>query len=187
MLALNKVFYPFRNKSLLEDCMEGIVERDKDSLIQLYNETKKEVYGYVLSILKNKHDAEDIFQEVYIKIYEKASLYKNDGKPMAWILTIARNLCYEFLRKKKNNDNIDDVYDIGFIDKKHKNVEDKMILDILFNKLTEEERNIVMLYVVSGLKHREIALLLNIKLSTVLSKYNRAIKRMREILKEDMK
>lgn len=187
MLALSKIFNPFSNKSLLEDCMRGLVNKDKDSLVTLYEETKESVYGYILSILKNKHDAEDVFQEVYVRIYEKSSLYKSGNNPMAWILTIAKNLCYEYLRKKKSTDNIDEIYDLGFVDKNQNNIENKMILDIAFNKLTDEERNIVMLYVVSGLKHREIAVLLNLKLSTVLSKYNRSIKRMRDLLKEDMK
>lgn len=186
MVALNKIFDPFNEKKLLDDYIKRLVDKDKEALILLYENTKKEVYGFILSILKNKHNAEDVFQEVYIKVYEKAHLYNSKERPMAWILTIARNLCYDFLKKHKDTDDINDLYDLGSVDKKHKNVEDKMILDIAFNKLTEEERKIVMLYVVSGLRHREIAVLLKLKLSTVLSKYNRAIKRMRDLLKEDI-
>lgn len=187
MLALSKIFNPFNRNSLLEDCMEGIVKKDRDSLVILYEETKEAIYGYALSILKNKHDAEDVFQEVYIKIYEKAETYNATGKPLAWIMTIARNLCYEKMRKHKDEGNIDEMHNLGIVDKGNKNVEDKIILDIAFSKITDEERNIIILHIVSGLKHREIAKLLELPLSTVLSKYNRAIKRMKDLLKEDMK
>lgn len=187
MLALNKMFNPLSRNSLLESYIEGILNNNKESLILLYEDTKEAVYGYVLSLLKNKYDAEDVFQEVYIKIYENASKYRRDTKPLAWIMTIARNICFDRLRKSKDVDDIHEMYDLGFLDKNHKNVEDKIILEIAFNKITDEERNIVMLYVVSGLKHKEIAMLLNIPLSTVLSKYSRAMKKMRDILKEDMK
>lgn len=187
MLALNKMFNPLSRNSLLESYIEGILNNNRESLILLYEDTKEAVYGYVLSLLKNKHDAEDAFQEVYIKIHENASKYRRDTKPLAWILTIARNICFDRLRKNKDTYDIYEMYDLGFLDKNHKNVEDKIILEIAFNKITDEERNIVMLYVVSGLKHKEIAKLLSIPLSTVLSKYNRAMKKMRDILKEDMK
>ena len=51
--------------------------------------------------------------------------------------------------------------------------------------LGEEERRIILLHAVTGLKHREIAALLELPLSTVLSKYNRALKKMRAYLEGD--
>ncbi len=163
-----------------------MTNKDKESLVNLYELTKDAIYGYVLSIIKNKHDAEDIFQEVYVRLYENCTKYDSQGKPLAWIMTIARNLCYEKLRKIKDTSDIDDMYDMGSHDKNHKNVEDKMILDIAFKKITDEERNIIVLHIVSGMKFREIAKYLELPLSTVLSKYHRAIKRMKDLLKEDM-
>ncbi len=186
MLALNK-YDPLTRNRLLEEYIEGLVLRDKDSLVNLYEFTKDSIYGFVLSIIKNKHDAEDIFQEVYIKIYENADKYKSEGKPLAWMMTIAKNLCYEKIRKNKDTSDIDEMHHIGESDKHSKNVEDKMILEIAFQKITDEERQIIILHVVSGMKHREIAKLLNLPLSTVLSKYSRAIKRMKDLLKEDIR
>ena len=61
--------------------------------------------------------------------------------------------------------------------------EDRMMLAALLRLLTEEERQIVVLHAVSGMKHREIAALLKMNLSTVLSKYNRALKKLREAAK----
>lgn len=63
-------------------------------------------------------------------------------------------------------------------------LEDRMMIKGVLNLLSEEERNIVLLYAVSGMKHKEIADSLGLKLSTVLSKYRRALKKLKEYLEE---
>ena len=60
-----------------------------------------------------------------------------------------------------------------------KDVENRMLLEHLFSILGEEERTIVVLHMINGLKHREIAELIGLPLSTVLSKYNRSLKKMK--------
>ena len=87
----SKILVPEINEypeTSLEKCIKDISFGDKDALSTLYNLTKTSVYGFALSILKNMHEAEDVLQEVYIRIYENASFYNPNGKPLAWILTI---------------------------------------------------------------------------------------------------
>lgn len=62
------------------------------------------------------------------------------------------------------------------------NPEDKIVLEAALDILSEEERNIVLLYAVTGLKHKEIAESLGLSLSTALSKYHRALKKLRNHL-----
>lgn len=62
--------------------------------------------------------------------------------------------------------------------------DDRLVLEGVLEKLTEEEREIIMLYAVSGMKHREIAESLDMKLSTLLSKYHRGLKKLRSHLEE---
>ena len=62
--------------------------------------------------------------------------------------------------------------------------EDRMVLGALLGILSDEERQIVVLHAMTGFKHREIAQLLDLRLPTVLSKYNRAVKKLRGALKE---
>lgn len=183
--ALNNEYK--RKNSLLEKLIEGMSNRDKDSLIEFYEITRKDVYSFILSIMKNKEDAEDIFQEVYIKVYESADMYQFFGKPLAWVLTIAKNLCYMRIRNKKEILDIDEIYDLGYDEKIHDKVENKLILDSIFVNINDVDRNIIVLHIVVGLKHKEIANMLGLSLSAVLSKYNRALKKIRKILKEDIK
>ena len=124
-------------------------------------------------------------QEVYIKIYENASTYQSKGKPLAWITTITKNLAYMKLRKQKDIVDIDELQEI-LTKNERISTEDKMILKSAFKYLSDEERNILILHANSGLKHREIAKLLELPLSTVLSKYHRAIKKMKLMIDEEV-
>lgn len=77
----------------LDELIEKIAAGDRDALASLYEQTNKSVYGFALSILKDTHDAQDVLQDCYLHIYSAAGSYRSQGKPMAWILTITRNLC----------------------------------------------------------------------------------------------
>lgn len=63
--------------------------------------------------------------------------------------------------------------------------EDSIVLNAAMNKLSDEERQIVILHAITGLKHVEIAKLLSLPLSTVLSKYSRAKRKLKNILGEE--
>lgn len=163
----------------LEVCIRRAAIGDKTALCDLYEQTKSDVYGFALSILKNAYDAEDVLQDTYIRIYTSAGSYKPYGKPMAWILTIARNLSLMKLRDAKRTVNMqDEDWERYFWEKPGFTSEDRMVLSAAIKTLSSEECQIVMLHAVSGFKHREIAQLLEIPLSTTLSKYSRAIKKL---------
>jgi len=161
-----------------------IADGDKSSLGILYEETRSAVYGFTLPIVKNPIDAEDILQDVYVHIYLGAKSYKSRGKPMAWILTITRNLALMKIRDQNRATPLSPE-DMSYIRQPAVTEEDRMVLRAMLNGLNDEERQIVVLHSLTGLKHREIAALLSIPLSTVLSKYNRSIKKLRKILKEE--
>lgn len=167
-----------------DELIAKIAQGDQDAFRKLYEETSSLVFGYALSILKDKHKAEDAMQDTYIKVYSNAGSYTGKGKPMAWILTITRNLALMNFRQKQH-ENIDDEQYQSIYDMPHIHSENKMLVDHLLNRLSEEEREIVMLHAMSELKHREIASLMELPLSTVLSKYNRAIAKLREFMKEE--
>ena len=83
----------------LDTLLPKIALGDNDAFKVFYEQTKASVYGFALSLLKNTYDAEDVMQNVYVNIYHTASQYVSRGKPMAWVLTITKNLCYEKFRK----------------------------------------------------------------------------------------
>ena len=167
---------------------EGLILRiagdDRQALETLYRETSASVYGFVLSIVRSSHIAEDIMQETYLKIYTSAKGYRPQGKPLAWILTIARNLSLMKLREKEaSNIPLEPDWGVARSDGNLKKTVDRLVLETALRILSEEERQIIMLHDVSGMKHREIADIMSIPLPTVLSKYRRALSKLRKQIK----
>ena len=176
-----------RLPSINEDIFSRIANDDKAAFEEFYRATEQTVYAYILSILKNPQDSQDVMQDTYLKIRSAAHLYQPQGKPMAWVFTIARNLCLMKIRSNSriNQSAIEDLENSLDYSTTHKGqVEDRMVLNCALSILSEEERTIVILHAVSGLKHHEIAKNLDLPLSTVLSKYNRALKKLKKTLLE---
>lgn len=166
-----------------EKLIKRIAKGDMDAFDILYRQSERTLYAYVLSLTKDHETTLDIMQDTYVKLISAAHLYKPMGKPLAWIFTIAKNLFYQKLRKEKNVEHMDptDLSD----DKRFSyvtDIEDRLVLEGVLKLLTQEEREIIMLYAVSGMKHKEIAENLGLNLSTTLSKYHRALKKLRDFL-----
>lgn len=167
----------------LDECIYAMAAGDSSGLAALYEKASPAVYGFALSILKNRQDAEDVLQDCFISAYGGAAGYRSHGKPMAWLLTIARNLCMQKLRERKRTSDIPEEDWERYLESLDRvTPEDKIVLSECMRTLTDEERQIVVLHAVGGFKHREIAELTELPLSTVLSKYSRAIKKLRKHL-----
>lgn len=160
---------------LLVDTARG----DNDAFAQLYERTKHGVFSFLYSYLNNYEDTEDAMQTVYIKIKTNIDKYTPDTNGRAWILQIAKNIALnELYNKKRANVNIDDI-----------NIKDRDrlpmgVAETMQAVLDEEERRIIILHVLWGYKHREIARRLNCPTGTVTSKYKRSVQKLKEALKE---
>ena len=168
----------------LSGLIKRISENDDDAFVQLYNMTKSAVYGYILSILNNPHDAEEIMQDTYLTINLKAGDFKPGGSAMAWILTIAKNHALMRLRKQKAEVMTDQPPEIADPRQPFDQVNDRLVLSALMKVLTDDERQIVMLYAVAGLKHHMIAKLCGMTLTAELSKYHRALNKLKKQMGE---
>ena len=169
----------------LDNYILGIAKGDTEALAGLYESTHTAVYGFALSLCKNVPDAEDVLQDVFVQIWNAAEQYTPAGKPMAWIFTITRNLALLCLRQKNKmipfsaEDLQEHLEEISQVTS-----DDRIVLEALLKSLQDTERQILVLHALSGMKHREIASLLQIPLPTVLSKYHRAVKKLGKIMKE---
>ncbi len=166
--------------ALLEQHLADIAQGDKQALAQLYEATRSAVFGFALSILKNPHSAEDVLQDCFVRIFRSAASYRPEGKPMAWILTITRNLCLQVLRKDGATTDLPQEEWEAFLGTSDGvSVEERVLLESCLKLLSAEERQVLMLHAVAGYKHREIARQLDMPLATVLSKYHRAVKKLK--------
>ena len=179
---MKTAFSPERKPHVDERLILELAGGERRALAELYRQTDSAVYGFALSILKDPHAAEDVMQDTYLKILDSAQSYAPMGKPMAWILTITRNLAYQRLRRAKRETAAEDIPEEADHAILSEETENKMILETALKTLGEEERQIVMLHAVSGLKHREIAALLGLGLPTTLSRYHRALAKLQKQL-----
>ena len=177
---------PAEERQELQQQLLRIAGGEREALAELYQHTRLAVYGLALSYLKNVQDAQDLTQDVYVQVWNCAEQYCPSGSPIGWLLTVCRNLCLMHLRREKKNAALSEeewnaipVQECGL------DADERALLQHALAVIEEEERRIVMLHAVTGMKHREIAALLEMPLATVLSKYHRALKKMRIFLEGD--
>ena len=170
-----------------EKLLLRVAEGDKAAFQQLYQNTDKTIYGFILSILRNPQDSEEVMQELYLKVWTSAGSYQSQGKPLAWMFTIARNLCYMRFREQKMKadvalEDLAEKEEGEYCTPLEQAADRKVLLDAL-GRISREERQIVLLHAAAGMKHREVAEALQMPLATVLSKYNRSMKKLQELLR----
>ena len=87
----------------IEAMIGRIADGDKEAFLALYDATSAKLFGVALRVLKDKADAEDVLQEVYVKVWKNADRYRANGlSPMTWLITIARNTSIDRLRTRKD-------------------------------------------------------------------------------------
>lgn len=170
----------YSDQTALEALLLKIADGDREALAELYGVTRSAVYAMALSILRSAEDAGDVTQDTYVQVWTAAGQYKPSGSPMAWLLTVAKNLARMKLRERTRRAELTEAeWDAIPAEDRFVTVEDRQVLQKALAGLGLDERQIVLLHAASGLKHREIAALLEIPIATVLSKYRRALKKMR--------
>lgn len=161
-----------------EKCLNEINSGNKNALKKIYDNYAHSIYSYALSIVKNKHLAEDICQDVFIKLWNKSSTFENKGNPKSWIMTITRNTSIDYLRKYKKED-IKEIFDINTENDRTNDINNKIAINEAMASLHNEEREIVILHLISDLTFKSIGEVLGKPLGTVTWRYREGIKKLR--------
>ena len=185
-MLMTTEYAPAEERRELQRLLIRVAGGDRDALAELYQRTRAAVYGLALSYLKNAHDAQDLTQDVDVQVWDCAAQYRPTGSPMGWLLTVCRNLCLMRLRREERHAALSkEEWDAIPAQECGLDADERALLQGALARLADEERRIVLLHAVTGMKHREIAALLELPLPTVLSKYHRALKKMRIFLEGD--
>ena len=159
---LHSIFSEFKN-------------RNQAAYNELYEKYYKLVYGIAFSVLKNKEDSEDITNEVFTKIYKLDKEKLPVSNEASWLFTVTRNECFSHLRKSRLNISIDEIYDIPSDSKEIQEIVDTEYYNKLISGLSEQEKTIVSLKVLSNFTFSKISQVMNIPIGTVQWKYYKAI------------
>ena len=185
-MLMTTEYAPAENRHELQRLLIHIAGGEREALAELYRRTRSAVYGLALSYLKNAHDAQDLTQDVYVQVWDCAEQCRLTGSPMGWLLAVCRNLCLMRMRREERHAALsEEEWDAIPARECGLDADERALLQGALASLTDEERRVVLLHAVTGLKHREIAALLELPLPTVLSKYHRALKKMRSFLEGD--
>ena len=185
-MLMTTEYAPSEERHELQPSLLRVAGGDRDALAELYRRARPAVYGLALSYLRNAHDAQDLTQDVYVQVWDCAAQYRPTGSPMGWLLTVCRNLCLMRMRREERHAALsEEEWDAIPTQECGLDAVERALLQGALARLADEERRIVLLHAVTGMKHREIAALLELPLPTVLSKYHRALKKMRSFLEGD--
>ena len=170
---------------ILDLLLQKLAEGDMDALRDLYERVSSAVYTLALSVVQNPTTAEGVIQDAFVNIAQNANKYVSQGKPMAWIMTITKNIALMKLKRMDNrNSSLEDYMDVAKTDDFAQS-DRRLMLRKALSELKDEDRQIVILHAMTGMKHREIAEIMKIPLPTVLTKYKRSLEKMRRTIGGD--
>lgn len=179
------------DKKLIQQYLEGD-DKSFEILIQKY---LKMIYGFAYKNVGNTADAEDITQEVFVKVWKNIKKFKQDRDFKPWIFQIAKNTSIDFLRKKKTipfsrfeNDKGQNAIVENIVSTPVdliKGFGDKRAIEVAMRGLTDKEQEIINLRHNQGLSFKEIAQISKESINTVKSRYRRTLANLRKNIKEN--
>ena len=177
--------YTLEEQQLVEDCIGG----NSRAQLRLYRKYVKAMYNTVVRMVPEPMDAEDVVQDLFVKVFKNLRYFKGESSLGAWIKRIAINTALNFLRKSKNIRYVDlethrDVYEPL---EEAPTFWDMKAIHFAIKELPEGCRVVFNLYLLEGYQHKEIAQMLEITESTSKTQYRRAKILLKEKLKSPIK
>lgn len=170
------------NDQQFEQNIRLILKNDQGGLKNIYEAYCPMIFSAVSSILKSREDAEDITSEFFIRLWDIADTYRPGNGHRAWLITIARNMALDCLRKKNRETPAGEIPDYQ---PEGVSAEDqvcrRLSLEQALMTLKQEERQIVNLKIMGELTFREIAGILKKPPGTVAWRYRTAMKKLKEV------
>lgn len=163
------------NEKELKDVFEGIKNGDKIAFEKLYNNYNKLVYGIAFSIIKNKHDTEDVVQIVFTKLYALEKDKLPTKSEASWLYAVTKNEALSYIKNKRNNIDLENIYEIEDNNDEISKIIDKDSFNRIISNLNENAKEIISLKIVSNLSFEEISKMLNIPEGTVKWRYYKSV------------
>lgn len=176
---MQKGAYKVDSIKLIKKAQKGNVA----SFELLITNHKQAMYYMAKTILRNEEDCADAIQESIIKAFVNMHSLKEPSYFKTWLIRIVMNECYQLIRKQKNIIPLDSIMEPAYVQPMSQGIEIEEALQLLSN----EHRQLLMLFYTVGLSIKEIAELLDLPENTVKSKMHRAKGKMREFLTDNEK
>ncbi|MBT8191452.1 MAG: sigma-70 family RNA polymerase sigma factor [Bacteroidia bacterium] len=180
------------DKELIVQYLEG----NQKCFEILLNRHRNKIYTSIYLFVKDRDLAEDIFQDVFIKIIDtlRKGKYNHEGKFLQWAMRISYNMCVDHFRRDKRRTKVSatETFDIFDVLETHEdNMETTMIksqmhkkVRSLVDRLPEEQREVVILRHYADMSFKEISMLTRVSINTALGRMRYALINMRKMVKD---
>ena len=178
--------------------LKQIGQGDRRSFEALYDRFSGVLFSTAYRVMNNQEAAEDVLQDVFVMIWEKAPLYDSArGKPMTWAVTLTRNKAIDRLRSTQRRNRLQD--DVQRESETFEQFDDRSSFDAVaagetntlvreaIGKLSKDQREAIELAFFSSLTQTEIAERLDEPLGTIKARIRRGMMRLRELLNPELK
>ena len=158
-----------------------IQENDKRALQTLYNLTSAKILGIISRIIVDTSEAEDVLQEVFIKLWQQANQYHHNGSAWAWVCVLTRNSTLDRLRKLKSHPHISTDEDNGLLDSLIHEYDQPTNIDLnrCLYTLTKQARKSVLLSYLHGYSHSELSIKMSVPLGTMKAWIRRGLQELK--------
>jgi RNA polymerase sigma-70 factor (ECF subfamily) len=185
-----------QNDATDNELVHSFQQGNNSALEILVKRHKEKIFTSIHILVKDKYLAEDMFQDVFIKIIDtlRANKYNDEGKFAPWAIRIAHNLCIDHFRKVKRTPTIltSDSYDIFELINVVEESADKGMLKgqthdrvrRLIDALPADQREVIVLRHYADLSFREIAELTNCSINTALGRMRYGLLNIRKMMAE---
>ena len=178
------------------DLIRLYLDGDESALKTLILRHEQKIFTYILTAVKNRELAEDLFQDTFIKVINtlRAGAYKDEGKFPQWVMRIANNLKIDYFRKAQRlpayESNGDfDIFDTLSIE--DPSVEQKMIQEQVYSDIQDlvqylpsEQREVLEMRIYQDISFKEIAELTKVSINTALGRMRYALINLRKMIEE---
>ena len=179
------------DKELIEHYQDG----DVHSFELLIGRYQKQVYSYILTLVKDKQLADDVFQDTFVKVIQtvKSKAYKDDGRFVQFAMRIAHNLVIDHFRKENRIPTVESSSeDYNYIDNvpiTDASVEQGMIVDQVHSDLhrmitflPDEQREVLRMRIFDDMSFKDIADITNVSINTALGRMRYALINLRKMM-----
>jgi RNA polymerase sigma-70 factor (ECF subfamily) len=196
-IILTFLIYLIMKKYSDEKLVQLFIAGSSDALDELISRHRKQLLGYLISIVGQKSTADDIFQETFIKVIErlKDGKYVDNGKFASWLFRVAHNAAIDYLRKQQGVAGVVDIdtdstvqqHVVEDVDIEQFNLveNDKGTLRTLICRLPKEQCEVLTLRYYMDLSFKEVAEHLDIGINTALGRMRYAIVNLQKMIEKE--
>lgn len=170
---------------MLEKAMRQLRQGDGSALAVIYTDMKNAVFAVCFAIMRDYQLAEDMMQDTFLRLKNRIDLYNEGTNARTWILTLAKNICLNELKRRKR-EVASDFESLSIADSGKLRAHDESgVISAVIKNLGPAESKIVLMHTVGGISLKEIAGIFHKPQGTVRWQYNNALKKLRKILKRE--